>query len=326
MTQLFSKKASLWFRGLAIIMVLLSHYAEWWEWFTPSEGNAELWRQAFSRLGPYGVAIFFLFSGYGLVLSLGEKKMSFVFIGKRLLGVYLPYLIVVGIIEALSGGFSDLRDFWQYLNGHDYWFMVVLFLFYIGFICIWAIPVNQHVHTLLFVLFTGLMYHRLHRAGNYSFWYISNPAFAAGVVLAVYQPFFRKLLDSLRSLLLVILTAGMAISVYFALFSPATAFWTPEKHINCELAAVSVWTLLVICLASDLHRFDPVLPFLGTHSLYLYLTHQFIFMKVINSLTEYSFRDRFLIAADLTLAVSLATGILITFLTRKLTFPSPDRT
>lgn len=315
MKQLFSKKASLWFRGLAIIIVILSHYAEWWEWFTPSEGNAELWRQAFSRLGPYGVAVFFLFSGYGLVTSIGNGPMTVSFIRKRILATYLPYLIVVGIIEALSGGFSDLHDFIEYLYGHEFWYMVVLFLFYIGFICIWTIPVNRHIHAVLFIIFTWTMSTVMYRNGEYSFWYISNPAFALGVVLALYEPFFKKILDLSRTPMLVLLTSGMAAAVYFGIFSPAPAQWTPEKTVNTELLATFVWTLLVVYTASDLHRFDPVIPFFGKHSLYLYLSHQFIFMRVINNLTESSFAVRFCISAAATIVIALLLGIVISTLT-----------
>ena len=336
MTQLFTKKASLWFRGLAIILVVLSHYAEWWAWFTPTEGNAELFRNACSRLGPYGVAIFFLFSGYGLVYSIGSKPMNLRFIIRRILATYLPYLIIVGMIEALSGGFSDLKDFGEYLNGHDYWYMVVLFWFYIGFICIWTIhlrrrskdpaaqlstpadhPANRHIHAVLFVLFTWALSYRLYAAGEHSFWYISNPAFVLGILLALYEPFFKKLLDASRSPMLVLTTAGMAVSVYYALFSAAPNQWTPEKTVRYEYLAVFIWTVLIIYLASDLQRFDPVLPLLGKWSLYLYLTHQFIFMRVINEMTG-SFDTRFIVAAILTIVISLALGKLIGLLTAPL--------
>lgn len=318
MKQLFTKKASLWFRGLAILMVVLSHYAEWWSWFTPTEGSAELWRQAFSRLGPYGVAIFFLFSGYGLVCSAGNGPMTLSFIRKRFLSSYLPYLVVVGIIEALSGGFSDFHDFLDYLTGHDYWFMTVLFLFYIGFIAIWAIPANKHIHALLFTIFIWSISTYFYQDGKYSFWYISNPAFALGILLALYEPFFKKWLKRTRSPMLVLLTAGMAVSIHYALFSAKPALWTPEKTVNTELASTFVFTLLVVYLASDLKRLDSLLPVLGNYSLYLYLTHQFIFLQVINHLTQHSYAVRFAIAAAATLTISLLSGWLFSFLTGRI--------
>jgi len=59
--QLMPKKETDWFRGIAVIMVVVSHYAEWWSWFAPMEGNAEIFRLALTKLGVYGVDIFFLF-------------------------------------------------------------------------------------------------------------------------------------------------------------------------------------------------------------------------------------------------------------------------
>lgn len=309
MTQLFSKKASLWFRGLAILLVIASHYAEWWAWFTPSEGNAELFRQACSRLGPYGVAIFFLFSGYGLARSAGDGPMTLRFILRRVLASYLPYLIVAGIIDAMSGGFSDPEDFLEYLYGHDYWFMVVLFQFYIGFILIWTVP-HRHFRGVLFSLFVLLLSWRLYQKGEHSFWYISNPAFGLGALLALYEPFFRKVLDKSRPFMLALLSAAMGIVIYFGLYSQAPALWSPEKTVRYELLAVQVWTLLIIWLAPLLNRCDPLLCLLGKYSLYLYLTHQFLFLRTINGLGG-SFSTRFLAAAAITLAASLALGAVI---------------
>ena len=43
-THLFNKDISTWFKGTAIIMIILSHYAEWWTWFYTEEGTSELIR------------------------------------------------------------------------------------------------------------------------------------------------------------------------------------------------------------------------------------------------------------------------------------------
>ena len=104
---LFNREATAWFKGLAIIMVILSHFAEWWSWFYAEEGTKELIRYGISRFGPYGVAMFFLFSGYGLAKSAGKKRIGIRFILKRIVNVYIPYLIMVVLITLLSGGFED---------------------------------------------------------------------------------------------------------------------------------------------------------------------------------------------------------------------------
>ena len=105
---LFDKKTGYWFRGIAIIMVILSHYAEWWSWFTPLTGKAEEFRLALAGLGVFGVNIFFFFSGYGLTKAAGDDRIGVQFIVRRIQSVYLPYFVIVGSIQVLSGGFGPL--------------------------------------------------------------------------------------------------------------------------------------------------------------------------------------------------------------------------
>ena len=56
-------------RGIGILMVIASHYAEWYGDVLQNETL----QYALTRLGCYGVDIFFLVSGYGLVKSAGKK-------------------------------------------------------------------------------------------------------------------------------------------------------------------------------------------------------------------------------------------------------------
>jgi len=165
--NLYSRKASSWFRGLGIIMVILSHFAEWWSWFFTEEGNRELVRDGMSRLGPYGVAIFFLFSGYGLVKSAGDKRIDWRFVAKRFVSVYIPYLVIVTVITLLSGGFDfeNAGDFGKFLYGDDFWYMTVLFSFYLAFMAIWFVVTNRHVRAVLMVAFTYWYSTYLYKAG-----------------------------------------------------------------------------------------------------------------------------------------------------------------
>lgn len=178
---IFSKEASLWFKGIAIIMVILSHYAEWWEWFFKEEGTVELIRDGISRFGPYGVAIFLLFSGYGLSKSAGDKRINGRFVLKRILGVYVPYLVIVVLIEMLSGGFESMNDVLDIFYGQNFWYMTVMFSLYIAFMLIFFVFENRHIRAILITGFTIWYSYSLYMDGKYDFWYISNAAFAIGV-------------------------------------------------------------------------------------------------------------------------------------------------
>ncbi len=303
--QVLSKQATNWFRGIAAIMIVLSHYAEWWTWFTPTEGNAEVIRLAISKLGPYGVSIFFLFSGYAMVKSLGQERMYPEFIWKRIKNVYLPYFIIVGIIELLSGGFSSVQDFWSFASGYDYWYMFVLFILYIGFIAIWTILGGRGLRVGTFVVFTWLISYMLYSKGMQDFWFISNIAFAIGVTVGEYEENAKGFIERAGIFTLIVLAMGMVFVVYTGLF-PKTGVETgvDEWKLWKEVGAAAIWAILILIIASKWRIYNKGIMALGRSSLYVYLTHTYIFMRCVNNF-NFSFAARFLISAIITVAVSL---------------------
>lgn len=308
---LFSKQAGAWFKGLAILMVVLSHFAEWWSWFQVTEGTAEIIRIGCTKLGPYGVAIFFLFSGYGLTKSAGKERIGMKFILKRFTGVYIPYVMIVFLIEILSDGLHTWEDILDILDGHDFWYMTVLFLFYIAFIVLWLVFKNMHIRAVGIVLFTVVMSHRLYAMEQQDFWYLSNPAFALGVLLALYEPVIKKIPAVAQWILTGMFAVVSGRIVYSGLF--VEHIWeTPEAKIQSEMWAVFGFTLFIVFLAASWKRYDAVLQFLGKYSLYFYILHTFIFMWVINHVSC-EIPVRFALAAVAILVFSIGLGVLIGF-------------
>lgn len=306
---LFSRKASGWFKGLAIIMVILSHFAEWWSWFYPLEGNAELVRLGASKLGPYGVAVFLLFSGYGLTKSAGDERIGIRFILKRVTGVYIPYLILVFLIEVLSDSMHSWHDFVDILDGNDFWYMTVLFLFYIAFMVLWLAFKNRHLRAVGMIVFTVIMSNSLYNGGQQDFWYLSNSAFAVGVLLALYEPVLVKIPDAVKYGLTVVFAVVSGIVVRSGLF--VEHVWnTPEDRIGCEMWAVFGFTMFIVFWAMSWKWYDPILRFLGKYSLYIYISHTFIFMWIINHV-ECEKWVGFILAALAILAVSVTLGAVI---------------
>lgn len=308
--QLMNKRETDWFRGIAAVMVVLSHYAEWWEWFTPTEGNAEMFRVALSKLGVYGVDIFFLFSGYAMVHSLGQERMHAQFIWKRIRNVYIPYFFVVGIIELLSGGFTSLSDFWEFASGKDYWYMYVLFIFYIGFIAVYTIMGGKGPRSVVFCIFTYFFSYSLYRQEMRDFWFVSNIAFAIGVVAAEYEEPLKKAVKKAGTVMIVLLTIGMVFIIRSGLDENVTVGRSEEQLLRMEIGATVVWTLLILLLAAKLRIKEKVFAFLGKSSLYIYLTHTFIFMWLVNAL-KLSFALRFLISALVTVVISALCNLVI---------------
>ena len=329
-TTLMNKRETDWFRGIAVLLVVLSHYGEWINILGPLEGNAETFRLAITKLGVYGVDIFFLFSGYAMVKSLGIKahesrNMSWQFIWKRIKNVFIPYLIVVGIIELISGGLTSIHDFWIFIIGYNYWYMCVLFIFYIGFIVIYAIIRRKGIRVIAFSIFTYALSYTLYQHDMFPFWYVSNIAFAIGVIVGEYEKEAKKIVDKVWIPMIVLLTTGMAFITRWGLTGGVDLGGDPEDYqLWFKIGATVVWTLLILILASKCRIKEKIFVFLGRNSLYIYLTHVFIFMRCINYL-NCNLTMRFIISPICIIAVSFLCNLvisgmwkLISMLSRKL--------
>lgn len=142
-----NKDWSNWIKLLAAVLVAVSHYS------TVVVINNHWSDSSFLRLwcqgGYIGVALFFFFSGYGLMESETKKHLSVTdFFRKRFLKVYLPVLLVSVIWIPIYYIFVDKNDaelnvltilydlFWGFRDG-VLWFVKILFLLY-GLFCIFA--------------------------------------------------------------------------------------------------------------------------------------------------------------------------------------------
>ncbi|MCR4788109.1 MAG: acyltransferase [Lachnospiraceae bacterium] len=178
---LFTKNTSLFFRGIAILMVIFSHYFEWGAAFVENEKAAHF----IASLGDWGVGIFFLLSGYALYKGYGGKKTDGKYVVKRLINVYIPYLIIATTIMLLSGALHDLEGLIRLLTGADYWFMVILFLIYIAFYFVGKLPSRYRVFIMtVFIIDLSLF---LFVKGFREFWYTANWAFALGLIIGKHE-------------------------------------------------------------------------------------------------------------------------------------------
>ena len=308
---LMNKRETDWFRGIAALLVVVSHYGDWINIVTSLEGNAETFRLALTKLGVYGVDIFFLFSGYAMVKSLGDKKMSWQFIWKRIKNVFIPYLIVIGIIELLSEGLTSIHDIWIFIIGYNYWYMCVLFIFYIGFIVIYAIIRVKVIRVIAFSIFTYVLSYKLYQLDMFPFWYVSNIAFAIGVIVGEYEKAAKKIVDKIWIPMIVLLTIGMVFVTKWGLTGGVNLGGDPKDYqLWFQIGATVVWTLLILILASKCRIKEKIFAFLGRNSLYIYLTHVYIFMRCINDLTC-DLSTRFIISPICIIAVSFLCNLII---------------
>ena len=291
-------------RGLAMIIVVASHYTEWWPY---TGGTMTPLMERISAWGPLGVDIFFLMSGYGLVKSAykgaerayGVKPsdngykiragISRDFVFKRLMGSYIPYLIIVGIINTLGGSWAEadadfIRD---YLVGNSYWFMNVIFIIYILFVLIYKLDIFRIPLISLGIIGMTAIFFKL---GRNDFWMLSNMAFLLGIYAAeAEERFTKEKLSAIKLpiILLIIGIIGTAICSYG--LSYISLKYENGKFI-CELILNAFFTLAVYGVAVLL----PDVKLLGLHgigknSLFIYLMHTFIYWKFAWKLAEKPF-------------------------------------
>ncbi|MBQ7840096.1 MAG: acyltransferase [Lachnospiraceae bacterium] len=294
-----TKNQSLALRGIGIILVIMSHYAVWFAELIPNESL----QYGMTRLGVYGVDIFLAASGYGLVKSVAGKKPGISFVWGRLKNTWLPYLVIVGLMEAFAGGFACVKDWYQYLSGYDYWFIRNILVFYIMFLGIWKLFSNVHIRSILLTAAVFLYSWWLVTIGRADFWYVSNIAFVLGILAAQYEKQLLRWCGYAYGLQMMILTIFVFVIVKSGvdarLIPPS-----PSDKIVYGVLASGVWTLFAVQLAKMLPDRMRMLPFLGRISLELYLTHTFLYYRVINSLTEMDKIWQGILAVLLTIVIS----------------------
>ena len=103
-----------------------------------------------------------------------------------------------------------------------------------------------------------------------------------------------------------ILGVGMIPAIQWGLDGGVNFGQNPEDYqLPFQIGVTVVWTLLVLVLSSRFHIKEKIFAFLGKYSLYLYLTHTYVFMQCVNSL-KCSYAVRFAVSAVITVVLSFA--------------------
>ena len=300
-------------------MVVTSHYAEW----MMEVSTYPAVREFLCGLGVLGVDIFFLISGYGLVKSAGERGVGRSFLWNRLKTCYLPYLLVVGLIMLLEGGFQDLGDLKDYLVGNEYWYICVQMVLYACFfVCYgpgtvlspkWKSAWNKKKDLLLTFMVAGFTYW-LYAMGRADFWIVSNGAFLIGVYIARLESRQKpKETGQLTRMIPFVLIACLSVLGFSDFCFDRTSL------MRWEMLKSMAFTLSV-ALVGLLHDFKSVpLRVLGRYSLYLYLIHGFIYRCVGAGLKDKPHMVILFLWLILTLVVGLIVGPAVEWLMERIT-------
>ncbi|MBR3465357.1 MAG: acyltransferase [Clostridiales bacterium] len=321
-------------QGFAAVCIIVHHLSQ------------ELAEQAgaigfFQGLGVLFVGIFFFFSGYGLYTSLKTKDNYLKgFLKKRFVTILVPFYVCNLIFVAAScicgEKYKPLQllyvlSGWSLINMHM-WYIVEIAILYIVFFLIYRLIKNRTAATVVMSVFvlammTGslMLCHGEDMSCSYWFqgewWYNASFLFVIGIIFSKHAEGLRKIARKGYYLLLLVfaaLTAVLGLQTNYLLVK--YSYWSEipgqdPKYLDkfhC-LAFQLPWIFCFVCLLLLIMmkvRFgNPVLKFLGSISLELYLIHN-LFLKGLQDGTVFRVKSPGMyVILTILMAVGFATVI-----------------
>ena len=298
---LISRNVSKLLRSLAILIVIASHYAEWYYLDHPYP----MLRHAISTWGPPGVDIFFLLSGYGLYKSFKSAgKIDGLFILKRILAVYLPYILLeLGLsIYHREMFFTSAEGLVNFFTAGEFWFLNVIFVIYIAFILCFAFG-RKAALPILACAVTGYSIW-LNESGHFDFWTLSNHAFLIGIIAAAGEERFPKLYTRRNELILMTAALAGAVISFFVMQkyggSGQAESYAAELVMNIF---ISLAVLGAAYLLPDIKT--GVFGLIGEASLFIYILHTTMFYAIIFKLEKLGLGWGIVITAAITIVFAV---------------------
>ena len=296
---MIDNKTSKMFRGIAILMVIASHFAA--GMYTDSMFPVA--KDLISRFGVYGVDVFFLLSGYGLVKSAKKNGITKNFVWKRFANSYLPYILIIGFFAIIEKTVDSPKALWTLVSGADFWFMNIIFVFYIMFMIVYKIGRFQEIFiTIAIVGYSYWMYN----SGKSDFWVLSNGAFLIGIYTAsLEERFGEKVKTSFNKCNIT--------AIAFILMMISWAAYTLKGDMWLRMCISMSFSVLVLGICINFKGGGIILPAIGRYSLYIYLLHLRLFWKCVMKLVEYgwSYERIAMISAAISITIAVAVGFAI---------------
>lgn len=298
----------------------------------------------FNYIGFYFTAIFFFFSGYGLLTShLQKEDYLNKFLQKRLPKVLIPFWIVNLILVAISIiGYGDrkstgivLREiFGLRLINSNGWFIVEIILFYLAFFILFSLIKKKDIALgilCVFVLFViRFAFFRGHDLeGNKisyfrgEWWYNSTVVFIFGLLYARFREkidlFCQKFYYALLALFAALSIAGIHFSTFavkrYGYYHTNLAYGYREALYTLVVQSISClfFTMFVLLLNMRIRLTNRVIKYVGSISLTLFLVHGYLVNRILSNVRMSDF-VRFLVV----FIVSIACAAMISPLSNAL--------
>lgn len=294
------------------------------------------------NVGVCFVGIFFFFSGYGLLKSL-LKKDDYLkgFFRKRMPVILIPFYVIIFIFLAFTlllgdvytpGELIGIITGWLLLNTHM-WYIVEIAIFYIAFYLIFRFIKNRGaaltVMTLFIVLVTiGSL---LLGHGDYWFqgewWFNTSLLFVIGMFIAQFETQVVAFVKRFYIAALIIFTAATALLCkatmymlenysYWSETETSLAYGDKLRCLSVQLPFVICFVFLLLIVTMKVQFKNPILSFLGSISLELYLIHN-LFLILFSWIDGFIIEDRFLFTIAV-LGCAIIAATILHFIDRKL--------
>lgn len=257
-------------KGILALVVMLHHISQ-------NTAGGVLLRE-FEPIGYLPVAVFFFFSGYGLLKSYKEKKgYKEQFFRRRISTILFPYLIVVLIYWLLSAigktPYTVEEMLYSFIDGYpkaaNSWYILVLLLFYVCFYIFMAIFKKNYKGIVIATAGLCVVWSIICMIIGYGiWWYNSCICIAFGMAWALWEKtivaFIQNTYCKLFTICLVLVWVLFRISDSLG-FLPLRVllYWG-----TCLVFATLICIILMKCKVGN-----KILDFFGEISFELYMIH-----------------------------------------------------
>lgn len=267
-SELLSKHRSS-IMGMAMISIMLFHQ----QWISWAPFNAfHLW-------GHYGVDVFLFVSGFGLTFSLNKNTLV-AFYQRRFLRL-APLCFFCGILKWLIYNmnysvFYEIKGIGcMTILGLDLWFIQTIVVLYLLAPIFYRL-INGHFLFLLIVIYSGCIFTNVFIPdvlNNVTGTINRLPVFIIGMAFATKSNWKGNNIGFLGLLMLLIAMVSTFVTVK-NYFHYGNDLW---MYPMLAFGLISLINIMLICLEHSPQNVLTVLKSVGSHSLELYLWHEFVF-------------------------------------------------
>lgn len=295
----FSLDKSKCIQGFCAIAIILHHMSQTISFSGGDPKSLGIMLNA----GVLFVGIFFFFSGYGLTKSLLTKKDYLKgFLKKRLPAVIIPFFtcvlffVLTGVMMGRKFSLVELLEIFTgvFLINSHMWYIVEIVILYIAFFLIFRYIKDELKAFITMTLFAvGLVVLGVF-AGHGGFWFQGEWWFNTTLLFIVglyFAKFEEEILEFARKRYIVLLLVCAALFTGFWFLNSyaldnISYYVGPMQSFEClgaQLPMVVLFVALVLLLMMKIKFTNPVLKFLGSISLEIYLIHNFFIENLRSS-------------------------------------------